>query len=212
MRTPIIIMASILLLAACKKEEDRPTTTPVPEPAGYSTAEFAPFTPGSWWVYDAFLIDPATGVETPSSSNDSIYMTSDTLIGGDTYHRLRGIRFSQPFQWLLRFDGPQLVDQNGGVYFDVSAASDTVDVWPGSWPIDSTAFVLSCDSFPISSPITGLMSEYGRTFVNYMSSGFPSPQYGRDRWVRHVGLGLYESHYSGSGIQWQFRLRAYHLE
>jgi hypothetical protein len=213
MRTPIIIMASILLLAACKKEEDCPATTPAPEPASYPTAEFAPFTPGSWWVYTGVNIDPMSGVETPNSIRDSIYVQQDSVIAGHTYAWLRGERFgSLAFSRFVRVDGPRLVSENGTRWMDVTAVSDTILVSPGGGPIDSIATVLAAQDLDLNTPIGLLNSEHVRDLVFYMQPGYISPLHEREHYVRHIGIGAYTSYYAGSGISVEMRLTSFHLE
>lgn len=209
MKSLSLLLLATTALVACKKDNGEPNEVPVPEPAGYTTGLFAPISPGSWWTYDQFNISPG-GVETPGAWHDSVYVVADTLIGSDTYHRWRGTRFNQPFRWLFRFDGPRLVDQNGGLYMDVTATSDTLDVSSGTWPVDSVAFVLTSAPIAINAPAGALTSEHGREYVHYMAAGFPSPQVTGDRFVCGIGLGLYIEHYA-AGTRAEMRLDDYHI-
>lgn len=213
MRTHIIIMASVLLLSACRKEEDCPSSPAGPDATVYPTAEFAPFTPGSWWVYTGVNIDPVSGVETPNSIRDSIYVQQDSVIGGHAYAWLRGERFgSLAFSRFVRVDGPRLVSENGTPWMDVTAVSDTVLVSPGGGSIDSIATVLAAQDLDLNTPIGPLTSEHVRDLVLYLQAGFINPQHELEHYVRHIGIGAYKSFYAGSGIAVEMRLTSFHLE
>lgn len=212
MHHTLIIASSLLLLASCKKD-DNDCPELIPEPAAYSTAEFAPFKPGSWWVYTGVNIDPITGIETPNNIRDSIYVQQDSVIGGQTYAWLKGMRFaSLGFSRFVRVDGARLVSENGTPWLDIEAVSDTVHVSPGAGPIDSIATVLAAQDLDLNTPIGVLTSEHVRDLVFFMEPGFINPLHEREHHVRHIGIGAYSSYYAGSGIAVEMRLTSYHLE
>lgn len=202
-RSHSFIIVAILAFTACKKD-DPPASIPTPEPI-YETGAFAPATIGSWWTYDQFNIAPGTGLVTSGPWHDSIYVAPDTVIDGLTYHQWKGTRFEAPFRWIFRTNGPKLVDNNNGTYFDLSVVSDTLFTSPGTEPVTSVSFVLSGIPDTLSTPSGELISECGREYVFSMIQGFPSPQYAQDRFVRSIGIGMFSTHYF-SGVQVEMRL------
>jgi hypothetical protein len=56
------------LLISCSKDSD-----PLPEP----NPVFADFKPGSYWIYQQFIID-SSGYETATDKFDSCYVVKDT--------------------------------------------------------------------------------------------------------------------------------------
>lgn len=214
MRTATIALLVVVSLSACKKEDDDECPTPMPEPSSYSTGSYAPYTVGSWWVYTGVNIAPGSGSETPNNIRDSIYVAGDSIIDGRRYAHLLGERFgSFAFDRWVGIDGPRLVMPNGTVLLDVTAVSDTLDVYdPGSPVIDSVAIVLKSQSLGLTTPAGIFVSDHGREQVFYMASGFPSPLFEREHYVAGVGIAVYTSFYATSGIEVQMRLADYHIE
>lgn len=214
MKASAFLLILAIVFTACKKDEDEACPTPDPEPTSYPTASYAPYTVGSWWVYTGVNIAPGTGVETPNSIRDSIYVAGDSIIDGRPYARLLGERFgSLAFDRWVGVDGPRLVMPNGTVLLDVTAVSDTIDVYdPGSPVIDSIAIVLKAQDLVLNTPAGTFVSDHAREQVFYMASGFNSPLFEREHYVADVGIATYTTFYAGSGVEVQMRLADHHIE
>lgn len=113
-------------------------------------------------------------METPNGICDSIYVSEDPIIDGPRYAHLQGERFGYlAYASWINVDGPWLVMPNGTVLLDVTAVSDTVDVYdPGSSVIDSIAIVLEAQSLALSTPAGSFTSDHAHELVFYTIYAF----------------------------------------
>ena len=209
-KTVLLVTGIAAALAGCRKEEvasDDPTPAPT-----YTTASYAPYAVGNWWVFTGVNVPPG-GTETPNSLRDSLYVAGDSTIDGRSYAHLRGMRFGSLVvdQW-VGVDGPRLVQPNGAVLMDVTAVSDTIEVSPGSTAIDSIATVLKSQSLALVTPAGTYVSDHAREHVFYMAAGFTSPLFEREHYVAGIGIAEYTSFYASSAVEVRMRLAAYHIE
>ncbi|QQR86040.1 MAG: hypothetical protein IPJ76_15745 [Flavobacteriales bacterium] len=214
MRSSAYLLMLAAAFTACKKDSDDECPAPMTGPASYPTASYAPYAAGSWWVYTGVNIAPGTGVETPNSMRDSIFVEGDTIIDGRSYAHLRGERFGLfgVDQW-VGVDGPRLVEPNGNVLMDVTAVSDTIATGPGPFfPVDSTATVLKSQSLGLLTPAGIFVSDHARELVFYMQPGFTSPLFEADNYVQDIGIAMYSSFYASSGVRIEMRLADHHIE
>lgn len=211
MRNHLLLCCGLLLVSACKKEEND-CPAPAPQSTSYDTDEFAQLNVGSYWVYKGVNIDPLTSLETPNGNSDSVYVAQDSVIAGNSYAWLKGTRFGGNWDRFVRVDGPRLIGPSGEVWMDVSALSDTISVSPAGFPIDSVATVLASQLQGISTLLGPMASEHERDLVFFMATGFTSPLHEREHYVRGVGIGMYSTFYAGSGVRVEMRLSNYHLE
>jgi hypothetical protein len=88
MKTPLYLTAaSVLFLASCKKDNNDNTDVVTPPTTANHTKYMYPLAVGNYWVYGEIIID-SNGIQTPTSTIDSVYIDKDTVINGATYYRL----------------------------------------------------------------------------------------------------------------------------
>lgn len=78
LQTVAALLCIALLFASCKKENDGPAPTPVPD--------YAALKVGNYWVYNTYLNDP-WGLSTLTENYDSAYIEKDTMIDGKKYFK-----------------------------------------------------------------------------------------------------------------------------
>lgn len=114
---------AIMLLAfmACNKTDD---TNPIIEK---DPPNYFPMTTGSYWVYNTYDID-SLGNEELKGENDTIIITGDTIINGNTYKRFYGkiYYWGSPDESYYRDSSGYIVKVNGNIIFSNSNFSDTL--------------------------------------------------------------------------------------
>jgi hypothetical protein len=79
------VLLSLSTLAACQ-QEDEDVVAPLPEPPAQnlSIAAFSNLAVGNYWVYQRYRVDSADNVAQVLSL-DSIFITGDSVVNGETY-------------------------------------------------------------------------------------------------------------------------------
>lgn len=116
----------IVIISSCKKDDENKNSTPNPQPV--YTADYTPMEIGYYWVYEWFRID-SSGNETPMNKRDSISITKDTLIGGETFFTFEGTTFgNNPARYFLRDSSNYLVSNLGIILFSSTNFSDVLNI------------------------------------------------------------------------------------
>ena len=114
----VLFALAVCCILACKKEKD--------EPLVYS--DYGNLNAGNYWIYQRFQFKD--GVYTAQNKIDSNYVEKDTLIGGQTYAKLRTITFqsnSTTYQnTFLRDSLHYLVNERGNILFSSENFTDTI--------------------------------------------------------------------------------------
>jgi len=127
MKKMILLLVIATLALACQKEElpDNPENPPVSEKNYY------PLTIGSYWNFQSFRVD-TNGVETDLNKADSVIITKDTIINGETYAVFEGTNY--PFSqgnWgivnIARDSLGYMVNHLGTIIFSSNNFTDTLD-------------------------------------------------------------------------------------
>ncbi len=111
MRNLLIIAALALLAASCEKNEE-----PTPDPQ----LTYMPLEIGNYWVYENIWVQQ-DGTGTPDEKLDSIVVARDTLLRGEKYFVLEGVRIATNSEWgvisILRDSLSYLVNEKGEILF-----------------------------------------------------------------------------------------------
>lgn len=84
-RVHFFVLMGLLLFASCNDKEDDDQIPNSPPLADYTPLEI-----GNYWVYEWVRVD-SMGNETPMGNlRDSIYISKDTIINGETYFKFEG--------------------------------------------------------------------------------------------------------------------------
>ncbi len=117
MRQLIFFCLLFTLYTACKKEKTEPVIYP----------DYGNLQVGNYWIYQRFLLE--NGVYKPQNTIDSNYVEKDTLINGQTFAKLKSIKFEAPtgtYQSLfLRDSLHYIVDEKGKILFSSENTVDT---------------------------------------------------------------------------------------
>lgn len=113
------LIAIILVSSSCKKE----STTECP-PSSESIDQYTPMSVGDYWVYEVFYVD-SNGNDSVLNIIDSVYISNDTVIKGETYFVYKGTHFlfskdPNTVVQILRDSSGVLVNENGKFYFSTS--------------------------------------------------------------------------------------------
>ncbi|MBN2347382.1 MAG: hypothetical protein JXJ22_01010 [Bacteroidales bacterium] len=111
---------------------------------------------GNYWVYETFDCN-VSGTNCNLHGTDSVYISRDTVINGNTYYKLEGTRYGLPFTQYLRDSSDYLVDEAGLKYF---ALNDFTSIIQKDEVIDSlgnllysTDFKMVEESLPINTRV-----------------------------------------------------------
>ncbi|MGD1847190.1 MAG: hypothetical protein ACFB10_17505 [Salibacteraceae bacterium] len=113
---PFLLLATGLVLTACKDDDEPIACEPDPE--------YTPGKTGSYWVYEVSSTN-AQGEVTLQNYVDSIYLDEDSVINGQSYRVERGTYFNAPYLSLLRKENQQLIAEDGAVAFTPVISNDT---------------------------------------------------------------------------------------
>jgi len=127
MKSNTAIAIVVLFLMSCEKDIEvptSPTSTISPSSTGYM-----PMTPGSYWVYDWYVID-TLGNKTLATLRDSVYIVGDTVIGTSTYAVQEGSYFGGSVtRQFLRDSSGYVIDETGRIFFSETNYTDTLHIW-----------------------------------------------------------------------------------
>jgi len=134
---PFLIAILSLLLFACGKNNDDPNNANCgpggnnEDGAGDGIEEVfvIPSTVGTYWVYQWYQVT-FDGEETMLSRIDSVYVSGDSLIGGELFTVHKGSFFFPEYQLISRDSSGYFIDQNRDVLFSYLNFTDTLDSGP----------------------------------------------------------------------------------
>lgn len=85
-----------------------------------------PSTEGSYWVYEWYRV-PFEGEETILPRVDSVYVSGDSLIGGELFTVYKGSFFNSDYLRISRDSSGYFIDPEGNIHFSYTNFSDTID-------------------------------------------------------------------------------------
>jgi len=123
MKTPwLYCFCALLLLGSCKKDK---TTDPQPLPAD---PDYMALKVGNYWIFQGYEQD-SSGTFVPTEDLDSVYISKDTLIRGETYYKRyeKTIIMANTQQVIyLRDSSGYLVDHLGHILMSETNFTDTL--------------------------------------------------------------------------------------
>ncbi len=85
-----------MLVFSCNCNDDEGPALPTP------ATEYMPLAVGNYWIYQWYKIDTLGNETLYGNTLDSIYVSGDTMINGNTYAILRGREFNSDIQYFYR--------------------------------------------------------------------------------------------------------------
>lgn len=215
--TTTIALCTIVLLASCKKDDDGSTpAAPSNDPTSLAhVSEYGQLDSGNYWVYQKYKVD-STDVVLETLGMDSVWMTGDSVIDGETfktvYRAPSGSPGAMPRFWRDSLD------------FLVTATHEKL-FW--SAPLDQVVYSVYQGPYGVimdysvsSTPET--VAVPAGTFTTHRMSaeitsigGFPeqpdwkSPRY---FWAEGVGRVRYYEAYSSASWSYRYDLVRYHVQ
>lgn len=138
MRKVFFILA-LALMFACEKDNEQNLSD---ETLNGVTENFIPLAIGNYWVYDTYHID-SLNIETKLDYIDSIGVSRDTVIHGEKFYILSGIREFAGSDKLrdlaiLRDSSGYLINNLGEIHFSDSNFDDILHTWIELTPNNDT--------------------------------------------------------------------------
>ena len=190
MRTTIIIAVMAIFFFSCKKDE--PTELiPTTDPTSTSNS-YLPLKIGNYWVYKNYNRD-SLGVETELSQIDSIYISKDTIINGNTFYIIEGENypFNNSSRSILRDSGDYIVNNDGTILFSSSNFTSILNYFVFTNANDTiyTSTAKMYNSPQISTP-AGLFSALNykcEIVTTHPNNYIHNPRYTEDAYAQGVG-------------------------
>jgi hypothetical protein len=201
-------------LSSCHKEED--PITPV-NPTPTSTAYSFPITDGSYWVYQQEQTD-SDGVITQAGATDSVYVEGDTIIGANTYKKIRTFTspgntyfLAQPLT-LVRDSAGYLVDVNGQ-FIEHDNFTDTLRYVDYGGIVDGWYFMRHKDSTVTVPAGTFTTIDYeGHMYNTQPGYPWPIPRYTHQIFADNIGKITEVQYFVSQPGYIQRRLLSYHIQ
>ena len=129
----LFFLSLFIILFSCKNDDDTIGTggeTPV--------LNYIPLSIGSYWVYGWEKIDTLGNIS-PLTQRDSVYVSGDTIINGNTYFVVEGDFFGSPVNKEYQRDSSgYLVNEKGNILFNPNNTTDLLwvdTIFVGSDPL-----------------------------------------------------------------------------
>jgi hypothetical protein len=118
----LIIIAFLFVFQSCKKDE--PDPNPAPQE---SVLNYFPLTIGNYWVYETLQCDSGL-INCEHVSIDTNVVSKDTLIDGELYYKIEGMRLYYNDPVYYRDSGDFIVDSNGEIIFTIKQSNEKYNV------------------------------------------------------------------------------------
>lgn len=207
-----IAFATAVAFSSCKKEED-PVLPPSNPPA--STIYGFPITDGSYWVYQEERTD-SDGVVIQTGAIDSMYVEGDTVIGANTYKKIRTVVTgssyfpNQPLS-IVRDSAGYLVDVYGE-YIEHDNFTDTLKSVDYSGWVLGWYFMRHPDSVVTVPAGTFTTIDYeGHLYSQDPNYPWGVPRYTHRLLADGIGMIFYRTYFVSSPDYIQQRLISYHI-
>ena len=209
----MFFLLTTALLSSCRKDQEDPVN---PQPPA-STAYSFPVTDGSYWLYIQEQTDPSGNI-TQTGHIDSVYVDGDTVIGANTYKRIRTYMYPGagwfPYYGVdcVRDSAGYLVHPDGS-FIEHDNFTDTlaIDSMPGYYV--SYFFMRHADSI-ISVPAGSFTTiDYERTvYHTFPTYPYPSPRHTHNFLANGIGKVKEVKYYFSQPGYIQRRLVSYHIQ
>ena len=114
-----------LAFTACRNDDDNSANC-TPDPVNLSAFHYLPSETGNWWVYETIQIDSNGVVTSTNFGLDTITVTGDSIVNGNTYKVFQGSWLNSPVTWLYRDSLGFLVNEKGEVHLSANNFTDTL--------------------------------------------------------------------------------------
>ncbi|MEI7596787.1 MAG: hypothetical protein WCK02_13635 [Bacteroidota bacterium] len=199
MRTIIITTAMAIALFSCKKDEPVIVT---PKPNVVETESYMPLKIGNYWIYKNYDKD-SQGNETERAEIDSMYISRDTLINGNTFYIFEGTNFPLAKSYTaLRDSGDCIINNNGKILFSSTDFTNILNysvVMNGSDTVYTSTGKMYNSTPQISTP-AGLFSVLNfkcEIFMPHPNSNVQNPRFTEDAYAKGIGK-VYKSFFFAS--------------
>lgn len=211
MRYQITILTLLLVSYGCKKDSPVPVDSEPNVTGEVTTSDYTQLSVGSYWIYARYNVD-TNNVETCSTTRDSVIISGDTIIKGNTYSIRQGGFWGLTTTNYLRDSANYLVNEKGEIFFSSTDFVNILHFWEDSL-VASISYQMTNPSLPIEVP-AGSYSTLDYQGTVLLKPGFT--QWGATRYT-HVyfspGVGVVKvSRFAvGNAGSMEWRLVQYHI-
>lgn len=202
----LLALCACALMACDKDKNDEPDT-----PAGGPTIEdISQLSVGNYWVYERYQFD-TLGNETFTGVLDSLAVTGDTVVDGNTFYALEGthgIATGQHYRTYMRDSADCIIGLGGAVIFSLSAIGEVINVTGGP-PGPTVTWSIEPDMVTLTVP-EGTWSCYVTQAVASLP-GYPTRIQHKHR-AAGVGVVQDEGVYFSSGAGFRNKLLRHHVQ
>lgn len=208
----LFILTIMATLAACQRDDE--ALPPSQPPQGMDVAAFSELSPGNYWIYQKYKVD-STDQVLETLFVDSIFVTGDTILNGETFAVIRrsmdGAPPGLPYFW--RDSADCLITSDHRVLFCADPLDQviyTLDQGPVGVLLD-----FSVSSIPESVTVpAGTFSTYCMRSEITSIGGFPEqPDWKqlRSNWAAEIGRIRYYEFYYLFPFGYRYDLIRYHI-
>ncbi len=210
--TYLFLSALAMLVFSCNCNDDDAATNPTP------ATEYLPLNIGNYWVYQWYIIDTLGNETIYGNTLDSIYISGDTVINGNTYAVMEGRQFNSDILYFYRDSSGYLVSANSSVpLFTTTSSSERLGIdtlFVGTAPLVMNDANMQPPSPSVTVP-AGTFNDCLST-VTYMTSFEADYPHGIRtfpyQYAKGVGRVLHRIAFYSTPNYYESRLVRYHVE
>ena len=205
-RVSIILFVVAIAFLSCEKSETNSTE---------KVSDYFPLKVGNYWIYQSYLCD-SLDFDCQEYEIDSIYISKDTIMNGNTYFKIEGTRFGWEEKMFVRDSDNFIISSSGIILFAINNFTNPVyeDAIPVSTDDSICTIEYNVSAIPemINTP-AGNFEAYNTKETFYRKSeDFSIPRHLHNYYSKNIGL-IYESQCYVGGLEgMKIELVRYHLE
>lgn len=209
MKRPLLILvAFVMLIASCKKEND--DSQPFSETI-YSS--YLPLKIGNYWVYEWFNTD-TNNITEPMNKFDSIYISMDTLIHYNTFYKMEGTMLgSMSYVQFVRDSLHYLVNSAGTVLFSSEDFTNILYVQDTVADLFYSTCKMEDKDVEINVAAGNFFTYDYRQTIHHLDNNYHwGERANHNRYAKDVGRVLFTNFYYSSPNYMEARLIKYSVE
>jgi flagellar basal body rod protein FlgG len=132
-RALLILITGLMVITACKKEN------PDQQESKETVNTYFPLKVGNYWVYEIFQCDSGE-INCTTFKIDTNYVSKDTVIKGETFYKIEGLRLFYNEPRYYRDSGDFIINHKGEIVFTIKDGNEIYNEYYATNQVDTSSF------------------------------------------------------------------------